>query len=118
MTREDDLASVSLDTMADPATWPAYPFLPVIRNRDPNDLDYGLMFDAFGFAGTEAARAFRLAARDSTAEGVQRALGEVKFLLESVPSTTPDPPLSTDGAITTRGVDSSPPSTIPNSRAA
>jgi hypothetical protein len=73
---------------------------------------------AFGFAGTEATRAFRLAASDPTAEGAQRALAEVRFLLESVPSTTPDPPLSTDGAITTRGVDSSPPSTIPNSRAA
>lgn len=73
---------------------------------------------AFGFAGPQATRAFRLAASDLTAEGVQRALIEVQCLLEAVPSTTPDPPVSSDGAITTRGVDSSPPSKIPNSRAA
>ena len=51
MTREDDPALDSLDTMADPATWPAYLFLPVFRDRDPSDPDIGLMFDAFGFAG-------------------------------------------------------------------
>jgi hypothetical protein len=73
---------------------------------------------AFGFAGPQATRAFRLAASDPTAEGVQRALVEVQCLLEAAPCTTPDPPVSSDGAITTRGVDSSPPSTIPNSRAA
>jgi hypothetical protein len=73
---------------------------------------------AFGFAGTEATHAFRLAASDPSAEGVQRALTEIGFLLEPVPSTTPDPPLSTDGAITTPGGDSSPPPKTLNSRAA
>jgi hypothetical protein len=73
---------------------------------------------AFGFAGPRATRAFRLAASDPTAEGVRRALSEVQCLLEAAPSTTPDPPMSSEGAITTRRGDSSPPSTIPNFRAA
>lgn len=73
---------------------------------------------AFGFAGTEATYAFRLAARDPTVEGASRALTEVRFLLDPVPSTTPDPAASEEGAITTRGVDSSPPSTFRTDRAA
>ena len=73
---------------------------------------------AFCAATKDLANAFRLAARNPTAEGVQRALEAVQSLLEGVPSTVPDPPILEDDAPTSPSPTSCPPSTIPTSRAA
>jgi hypothetical protein len=51
MTRAAALRAASLAVMADPAGWPVYPFLPVVRAHGRDLPAFGLMFDAFGFAG-------------------------------------------------------------------
>ena len=62
---------------------------------------------ADGAAGPELSEAFEIAARDSTASGMCRALDAVRQLLDGVPSTTPEPPPPTPP--TWRPGDSSPP---------
>jgi hypothetical protein len=69
-------------------------------------------------AGTDIANAFRVAASDPTAKGARAAFNAVQARLNGVPSTTPDPPSLDEPTPTTPRVDSTPPSTIPNSRAA
>lgn len=72
----------------------------------------------YGVAGTEVAKAFRLAASDPSPEGARKALTAVQSLVDGVPSTMPDPPSFNSDAPTLRSGDSCPPSTIPDSRAA
>lgn len=71
-----------------------------------------------GTAGTALANAFRLAASDPTPEGARLALNAIHALFDGEPSMTPDPPSLDDPTPTTPRGDSSPPSTIPESRAA
>jgi hypothetical protein len=71
-----------------------------------------------GAAGTALANAFRVAASDPTPEGARAALNAVNALLDGEPSMTPDPPSLDDPIPTTPRGDSTPPSTIPESRAA
>lgn len=69
-------------------------------------------------AGTDIANAFRLAASDPSADGARAAFDAVQALLDGVPSTMPDPPPLDEPTPMTPRFDSTPPSTIPNARAA
>lgn len=69
-------------------------------------------------AGTGIANAFRLAASDPTTEGARTAFNAVQALLDGAPATTPDPPSLEDPTPTTPRIDSTPPSTLRNDRAA
>jgi hypothetical protein len=51
MRPTDPCRAASRAVMGDPARWPVYPFLPVIRVGADGLDDLGAMFDAFGFAG-------------------------------------------------------------------
>jgi hypothetical protein len=71
-----------------------------------------------GAAGTALANTFRLAASDPTPEGARTALNAIHALVDGELSMTPDPPSVDDPTPTTPRFDSTPPSTIPESRAA
>ena len=69
---------------------------------------------ADGAAGAEVMDAFRIAARDPTAQGMQRAVDVLRPLLDGEPSTTPDPPMGDDTLSENPGGGSIPPPSLPH----